>query len=287
MQRLLGRFVHGQLVIDAPDIARLAVHQHGVAGVPGGIEKCQAFSRQIELYADVGNHEPPFIGRPFKLEPQQRAQSGAGAISGHHPISLQAIGIARGIDLQHRTVDALLDIDDFIAPTQFDQRLCLGSLHQMLLEVLLLQVGHRRKTIVLVDRGFHAKNSLAAVVRIAETPGQTLFGHHPGHPHLLENFHGTTGENNCAATFTDLLLSAQNSASDTVARQFERQRQANRSGTHNRNGRAIDDAWGRYESRINLIGKIQRLMGYDLRLMHGPAAPGLLLSETNFVFEPL
>ena len=60
------------------------------------------------------------------------------------------------------------------------------------------------------------------------------------------------------------------------------------SSINNNHGQAFDDAWRRHESRVNLIGKIQGLMmGYDLRLMHDPVAPGLLLSGNRLCPRPL
>lgn len=55
------------------------------------------------------------------------------------------------------------------------------------------------------------------------------------------------------------------------------------SSINNNHGQAFDDAWRRHESRVNLIGKIQGLMGYDLRLMHVRWLPVYCYRGTGFV----
>ncbi|MNE40438.1 hypothetical protein D3C80_1344560 [compost metagenome] len=46
-QGLFGRFAPCQLIVDAPDIVWLAVHEHGIARVPVRVEIRQALSGQV------------------------------------------------------------------------------------------------------------------------------------------------------------------------------------------------------------------------------------------------
>ena len=81
-------------------------------------------------------------------------------------------------ELPHeREIGLLLDLDHLVAPAKVDQRVGRAGVEQVFLHVLLLDVEHREESIVGIVRRFHAEDPLAAVVRVAEAPGQTVLGH--------------------------------------------------------------------------------------------------------------
>ena len=270
-QRLFGCFVGRQLVVNAPDAVGLAVHQHGVAGVPGGVEKRQPFGGQGQVNADVGNHKLAFVRTALQLQRQQAADAGACTVCRHQPAGGQGVGACGGVHRQRGAAGGLGHAGHAVAPAQFDQRLGVDRVHQVFLQVLLLQVDHGEKAVVRVVRRFHAEHALAPVKRVAKAPGQPVLRHPVGHTHLLQDFHGPAGEHNGPAAFRHLALALQHHAAHAVARQLQRRHQANGPGPGNHHGGGgvgVASRWGQPGVK-HLVGVINRAPGFGVGLVHG------------------
>ena len=92
----------------------------------------------------------------------------------------------------------LFCMDEFVAPPKINQGIGRTCIMQVLFQILLLDIDHRKKSIIWIERCFHAKHFLAAVNGVARVPRQTVFSDAMGHAHLLQNFHGTAREHDGA-----------------------------------------------------------------------------------------
>ena len=220
LQRLLGRFVGRQLVVNTPHVQRLAVHQDGVAGVPRWVEKRQALGGQGQLDADVCNHKTALVGAAFELQVKRAAQGGARAVTGHHKLCALHIAAVGRVNFKgggigeiasrsatHRACCAILKHPaGFVPPANLQQWLVRGLLQQGQFDKLLLQIGQRREAVMRALVGFHAKHALAPVKRIAATPRQADFFKHAMRACLLQDLQRAPCEGNGAAAKTHLLL---------------------------------------------------------------------------------
>lgn len=80
--------VVAKLIVHAPDAARLAVHQHGGAGVGGRIEPGAALGRVVAVEGDVGDQVAPLVGGALHAQAQSLADEAAGAVAGDDVVGL-------------------------------------------------------------------------------------------------------------------------------------------------------------------------------------------------------
>jgi hypothetical protein len=71
-----------ELIIDAPDILRLAVHQHCRAWVGRWIEPRPTLRRVVGEESDISNQVAPLIGIAREGETERLANGAAGAVGG-------------------------------------------------------------------------------------------------------------------------------------------------------------------------------------------------------------
>jgi hypothetical protein len=86
LQRLLRVLVVAQLVVDAPDVVGLAVHQQRRAGIGRRVEPGQPLHRPPRLLHDVDDDVAAFVLRAFELQPELLAHRAAAAVAGHQPV---------------------------------------------------------------------------------------------------------------------------------------------------------------------------------------------------------
>ena len=208
LERIFRVFARRQLVVHTPDAMRLPVHEDGVAGVPGRIEKGQSLRGQRQVDADIGNHKTAFVRSAFHLQIHGRANARACAIAGNQPVGLQLVYAFRRIYLNESLLTflrtLLLNLVDAVAPTQIDQRVSLSDIDQIFLQILLLQIDHGEEAVIVSAGVFHAEHALAAINTVTKAPRQARLRHAMGHAHLLQNFHGAARKHNGATAFGDL-----------------------------------------------------------------------------------
>ena len=204
MQCLLGRFARGQLVVQAPDAVRFAVHQDRVARVPFGVEEGQALGRQRQVDLDVGDDEEALVGGAF--HPQAHVVTDAGTAAGgiHQPVGFELVLAFGRVDGDVDVAVLLRHGRDLVAPAEIDQRIRLAGIVQILFHVLLLHVDHRVETVIRILHAFHAEHALATVVGVAVQPRQAAFGHAVSHANLLQDFHRAAREHDGAAALREL-----------------------------------------------------------------------------------
>ena len=149
IQHGLGILVCGQLKIDAPDVVRLAVHEDGAALGPGWIKPGAALGWVVAVQLDIDNRIAPLVTHARQFQSQLLAHQALSAITGHQPLRLQRV-FTQGVG--HRglhTFGALFKVRKAAGPAQINQAWRAGVdaanfIEQKLLNVVLLQVDHRR-----------------------------------------------------------------------------------------------------------------------------------------------
>ena len=230
LQCVLGLLARRQLIVDAPDAVRLAVHQDGVAGVPGGVEEGQPLGGEGQVDVDVGDDEQALVRGAFHLQLQAFADAGAATIGGDQPVGGQHVFAFGRVDGDDGVVALLRHLHHLVAPAEVDQPAGGAGVDQVFLHVLLLDVQHGKEAVVGAVRRLHAKHRLTLVNRVAEAPGQAVLGHALGGAHLLQDLHRAAREHDGAAALRHLELGRDQHAGHAMARQLQRGHHARGAG---------------------------------------------------------
>ena len=170
LDRLVRVLAVAQLVVDAPDVVGLLVHQHGRAGVAGRVEVGQPLGGALAVEQDVDDDVAALVAGALELQAERLAQEAASAIGGDHPVGVDAVVAGRSRHREARAVVASLDAGEPGLPADVDQVVqLLGAIEQDLLDAVLRQVDHRRQLLVLVGR--HAEMQHLGVAVVAATAG--------------------------------------------------------------------------------------------------------------------
>ena len=124
LHRLFGVLAVAQLVVDAPDVVGLAVHQHG------GAADCQGGSNQARRSvgwslgsADVDDDVAAFVGRAFQRQAQRVAHEARPPSQATTQSAVQRVAAAQGVARLQR--DALAPAAS-IASTAVAQRMSIS-----------------------------------------------------------------------------------------------------------------------------------------------------------------
>ena len=168
------------------------MHEDRRAGVGSGIEQGQALGWPLALEQDIDDHITAFIGRPLQLQAERVPDGAAAAVSCDDPVGVQLVPAVRNFQGENRAVVADLDPSHLGLPSNVDQLgLALRCLKQKMLDVVLLQVNHRRQLLVFVVRHQEVEHFDVAVVTPPAGPGQAG---------LEEALHGTQALDDLEAT---------------------------------------------------------------------------------------
>ena len=151
-QHLLGLdgfgrvFVVADLVVDAPDVAGLAMHQDGRARIGGRIEPRQPLDLAPGFLLDVDDHVAAFVLHAIEPQAELLAHRAASAVAGGQPIGSQRRAFtADTFDIDLDAGRALPDGHRPCRPAHVDHACAfLGGAMRILLDVVLLNVHHRR-----------------------------------------------------------------------------------------------------------------------------------------------
>ena len=227
---LFGALAFMQLVVDAPDVVGLLVHEHGAAGVASGFEEGAALGGEVVFHLHVGDDVPALV--IFALQPQaeHRADGAARAVGGQHVVGVEGVVALRGSDLQRHAVLTRLDFGDLALPAHVDERLARDGVVEELLDVLLLQVVHRQVLFAGRVRHLQAIDLRAAVVAAAMRPAERLVDKGFHRAGALENVHARARDANRPAAVVERVLALEQHAGHAVARKDQRRRHADGAG---------------------------------------------------------
>lgn len=120
------------------------MQEHTLARVKRRVKPEPALGRKIRFHFHVGNQKAVLKHPPAALEPHQRAQSRAAAVTGHEPVGRQLVGAVGRLDRQQGSVCLHRQSADPVMPTQVYQRQLQRTLDQIGFTVILLQVDEGR-----------------------------------------------------------------------------------------------------------------------------------------------
>jgi len=118
LDRLDGILVVRNLIVDAPDVVRLSVHQNRGTSIGRRIEPCQPLDCALGVLLDVDDDVPALVLHAVELEAELFAHRAASAVAGDHPIGRDRS--ARAVGACTCTRAPLLDVSTPI--TLLDQR---------------------------------------------------------------------------------------------------------------------------------------------------------------------
>lgn len=174
LDRLDGIGVPAQLEVDAPDVVRLHVQQHGLIGVEGRVEPEPALGREIGLHLHVGDQEAVAEDAAVAFLADQLAHRRARAVAGDQPVGAQRVGAFGRLDADSHAAGVLFQAGDLVFPAQVDVRLGAGLLVQKALGVVLLQVDEGRAAVAGLGQQVEAPDFLLAEEDLADVQDTPL-----------------------------------------------------------------------------------------------------------------
>jgi hypothetical protein len=233
-QRGLGVLVVAELVVDAPDVVRLNVQNHGGARVGRRVEPDVPLHRPVgALHLDVGDEVAAFVRRAAQRQAHQLAHRRAAAVGRDDPIRPQLAAAARPRYGEEDAVPVLLRAGDAPVPEDLTARR-LERPEQEPLRVELLDVDEGRVAVVGRARHLQPEHEPVAVEGAPAGPGQGLGREGGPGAQAVEDFLAAARDADGAAAPSDLGLGFQHHRPQPVARQFDRRDQPHRPGAHHR-----------------------------------------------------
>ncbi|MNS71152.1 hypothetical protein D3C72_1045090 [compost metagenome] len=267
LQRVFGALAGAQLVVDAPDVVGLAVHQHGRAGVPRRVEPGAALGRVVAVQLDVDDHVAAFVARAFQRQPERLAHEALAAVAGREPLAAQAVG-ALGIAHVERHALAVLVLrerGELGAPADVDEPrrrgvAALDLVQQVLLDVVLLQVDHRRQLLLRGLRHLEAEHLGRLVEAAPHAPRQALAHERRQRAQALDDLQAAARDAGRAAAHADRVVGLEHHAAHAVVGEPQRQRHAHRAAARDHDGVAAG---------LHAVGAERRQPGREARVVEG------------------
>ncbi len=224
------------------------VHQHRRAGVPRRVEPGAAFGRMAAVQLDVDDHVAAFVAGADQLEAKRLAHEALAAIAGREPLAAQRMVAERVAHRQPQSIGFLLDPGQRAAPPDVDQArhrgvAALDLVQQVLFDVVLLEIDHRRQLLQLVVRHLEAGTPLRSCRSCVR---RSRAGPSPGRPAARPGaamISRLRREMQAARLPTQTVSSASSDhAAHPVVREPERERHADRAaaGDHHRMHAGVD-----------------------------------------------
>ena len=179
-----------ELEIDAEDVVGLAVQQHRLVAVEGWVEPEPAFGREIRLHHHIGDEEAIHEDLAFDVQPEHGADRAARAVSHHQPVGLEMVDPVWRLHLERHHVLARAHRHHVALPAHLELRQGAGALHQVVLEVILLQVDHARPVMVGLGAEVEIVDLVLAEEGAAHVPGHPLGDHLLTAAEPVEHFEG-------------------------------------------------------------------------------------------------
>src|SRR5207302_836181 len=134
--------------------------------------------RVVGPHAHIGDQELLLEHMACELEAQSAARRAARAVGRQHPQRLELIAAIRRVDFQQHGALRLAQRDELVLPTYLDQvrELCRAR-HQVVLDIVLLQVDERRHLVTALRQQVEAVELLVTVVDATHLPRDSLRYH--------------------------------------------------------------------------------------------------------------
>ena len=138
-----------ELVVDAPDVPWLAVHDDRGARVAGCVEPHQTLGREFRFPMNVGNDVVALVAVALQADSAEFAHLAASTVGSHDPRRTQFAGSERGVDGQSYLVVTAGDAGDRRRPVEVHQWVGEQLVGHDLFELGLRDVDHGSARVVL------------------------------------------------------------------------------------------------------------------------------------------
>ena len=176
----VGVFVVADLVVDAPHVAGLAMHQQRGPRIGGRIEPRKALDGPLRFLFDVDDDVAPLVLYAFQLQAHRVAHGAAAAVAGDEPIGAHRLAGAVRLHLDRYAVRTGLHGRDACRPGKRGEAgMAPHGLVREFLHVVLLDVHHRGVPLQGIVRHLEVQDFAVAVVASPARPGQTRVDQRP------------------------------------------------------------------------------------------------------------
>ena len=271
--------VPAQLEVDAPDVVALFVQQHALVAVKRWVEPEPALGREVGLHDHVGNQEAVLEEVAGEVGTDHAAGVAVGAVGGNDPVGLQFEYAIGRFDGQRGHVVAgvrgLVQAQQLVLPAQVHQGGCVAHLHQLLFQIVLLQVDHGRQLVVAFGQQVELVGQLVVEEHLAHFPLDAPVGKALAHAQAVPDFKRALGVTHGPRADADGVVVVQHHACQAARRAIQRLRQADGPCADDDNGVALD------LTRL-LFGALGvRKLGVGVGLLHG-RSPGVAVAWRAF-----
>ena len=188
----LGRvFIIAHLVINAPDIIGLAMHQNGGAWVGRRVKPREALYRlglQTRRFLHhIHNHIAAFVLHALERQAQLLAHGASPPIASDEPICAKLLAM---VQTEHGVIAVVHHLRDARIPAHGDHagEIFLSRTQRIFLNVILLDIRHRCKALRSVMRHVKFQHFIAAKVASPARPRQAFIHHRLCSATPIQNF---------------------------------------------------------------------------------------------------
>ena len=207
----------GDLVVNAPDVVGLLVHQHGGAGVARAVKPGAPLGGKGGVQLDIDNHKLAGEGLAFEFQAQRLADKTLATIGGDQPVGIYVVFAQVIGHRQRHAIRARLQQRDAAGPADVDQLRELARLvQQKLLDVVLRNIDHRRQLVAGRMRHAKAQYLLVFVVTTPGRPRQSLGHEGIEHTQTLQYLQTAARDANGTAAFAHRVVGLNDDAGYTL-----------------------------------------------------------------------
>ncbi|MNS77683.1 hypothetical protein D3C72_1112680 [compost metagenome] len=244
--------VVAQLIVDAPDIVGLLVHQHCRAGIRRRVEIREPFRRTVALQVDIDDHIAPFIAGALQFQAQRLAHDTAPAIGRHQPVRVNLVGFVGRGNRDRGAIGAPVHAGGPRLPADIDQfRLAFGRVEQELLDMILRQVDHGRQLLVRVLRHREMQHFLVAVKTAPTGPRQAFADKTVERAQAFDDFQAAPRDADGAAARAHAIVGLDQHAAHAVAGQAQGRGQAHGAAADDQHRNMLRRCARRFAGRIH------------------------------------
>jgi hypothetical protein len=197
----------------------------------GGASALGRARRRTGIHRDVGDQEAIAEHAALGLLAQQLAQVGARAVAGGDVGGRQPVVAFGRFHGEHGAVVALLDARHLVVPAQVDERQRSGALHEVALDVVLLQVDEGRPLVAGLGQQVEAVDLLVVEEHLAHVPRDALVHHAVAAAQAIEHFERALGKADRARAAGEGVVVVQQHHRHLAQREVDGEREADRAGT--------------------------------------------------------
>ncbi|EWG99721.1 hypothetical protein Q427_23380 [Halomonas sp. BC04] len=171
------------------------MQQHRLVGMEGRVEPEPALGGKVGFHDHVGDQEVVLEDLALALKAELITDLAVGTVGHQQVVAGQAIVAVFRADQHLAALGAAVDLGHLVLPAQVDPLgELVGTIDQILLEVVLLQVDEGRHAVALFRQQVEVVDFPLLEEHPAVLPGHALLDHRLATAQAIEDLQGTLGE---------------------------------------------------------------------------------------------